>query len=67
MKTFKKLLEESKGISTQRSWDEIWILGCHQSYLKQGLKTNCPQKLKELKLWWKGCLRTYNKNKKLKK
>lgn len=62
-KTFKRLLEEEKNTKIQRSWEEVWILGCHQSYVKQSLNTNCPTKLKELKLWWKGCLRKYNKKK----
>jgi hypothetical protein len=62
-KTFKKLLEESQRKQVQRSWTELWILGCYQSYLKQTLATNCPSKIKEVKHWWKNCLKTYNSNK----
>jgi hypothetical protein len=65
-KTFKKLLEEQKQCNhPQLSQDELWILGCHKSYIQQGMKTNCPERLKYLKGWWKGCLKNYNnKNKK---
>lgn len=64
LKTFKRLIQlEEKGWGMYYPHvEESWIIGCHKHYKKMLLKATTQNHINLIENWWKGCLKSYNKN-----
>lgn len=61
---FKKLLEIRNSNKLYIfNWMEDWILGCYKNYNERLSLITSKKDLQNLNKWWKGCIRTYNKEK----